>query len=141
MPTQKKTSPKTTEPDLDDVDYGAEEESLAATIAAEDEPPKKPQNSPALRPWAQLSRRERANFQSTWSANLPASVLSSAEDAEMDLEKLGTRFLFNYLADVEDALAVVAINEELYRKWAQRADDEALQALFAWYQRVQASGE
>lgn len=125
-----------------------QDQSLAADIVAEDEQhsTQKPANSPALKPWASLTRRQRANYQKIWSANMPPALLQDmasddASEREIDLSKIGFGFAFSYLADVEDALEVVAIAPEQYRAWAQKASDDELRDLFSWYQENHASGE
>lgn len=65
-----------------------------------------------------------------------------AEDtkvAEIDITELGDRYLV--VALIEEYLAIVALNEELFRAWALEVDDADLVRVFNVYTRKAQPGE
>lgn len=93
---------------------------------------RKPKGSPQLWPFAQLPRRARADFFKPL-RGIDAESLAKAGKGTPDLKDAGD--LFDLLANVEDALRVVAVPDAGvdFDEWAAKADDTTLLALFQWY--------
>ena len=118
------------------------DESLATQIATETEAPiERPADAPSLRPWSTLTRRQRAEFQASSIGGLPMSTLVNAEDGRIDMAGLSARDFFMLTADVQDALAELALDKAAFVAWAESVDDDTLMQLFSWYRQQQASGE
>lgn len=111
-----------------------DEPSLSEDMAAEARAAKvrKPKGSPQLWPFAQLPRRARAEFFKPL-RGIDAASLAKAGKGTPDLKDAGD--LFDLLANVEDALRVVAVADAGvdFDEWATKADDTTLLALFQWY--------
>lgn len=98
---------------------------------------------PPIREFHQLNRRRRATLTRQLSNLLPG--LTRYE------QMLGTGVVagdslvaadgMEFLADVEDMLATLAVDPEALRLWAQTAEDTTLIALFARFARSMNSGE
>lgn len=110
------------------------EPSLSEDMAAEARAAKvkKPKGSPQLWPFAQLPRRARADFFKPL-RGIDAESLAKAGKGTPDLKDAGD--LFDLLANIEDALRVVAVPDAGvdFDEWAAKADDPTLLALFQWY--------
>lgn len=103
----------------------------AAKMAAETTKIEPPANAPTLVPMASLRRRDRARFFNAIK-NMPVN-----DEGEIDID-LSTGSLANagvmyeMVADIEDALAVLAIDESAFVTWAKSASDEDVMQLFLY---------
>lgn len=96
--------------------------------AAEPAPdvPVKPQGSPDLIPWHLTTRRQKAGFGPVMDKVQALDDAGKAADRMFELSMtLG--------ADVEDALAGMALNAVEAKAWLRAASEEDLMALFGWY--------
>jgi len=134
MATQKKAASKRQGPRLD------EQQSTSEAMAAEAAPAKKPAGAPAVVPFAALPRRQKAQFLSHHQALVDQSDQLQAtfgqdddEGGERSVSPADAALLYNVLADVEDAMLAVAVDQDAMRKWLTSASDDDLFALMAWY--------
>lgn len=112
--------------------------------------PAKPKGSPTLAPLTQLRRRRRAEFRAALTKGISPELAKriqgggNIEDVD-EAELLGTEGLLDYavhyLANIEDALAVVALDRDAFDEWAAKCSDEDLEGLFAWYSAKYPTGE
>lgn len=115
-----------------------------AAVEEVKEPTPKPQGAPAFKPLPLLRRRQRAEFQKTLYAGLPGSVLEGAEAGrlEIDFAQPGMlEFAVQYLANLEDAYKLLAVDREAYDEWVKNCSDEELQQLHTWYEEKYPLGE
>lgn len=115
-----------------------------AVVEEVKKPTPKPEGAPAFKPLPLLRRRHRAEFQKTLYAGLPGSVLEGAESGrvELDLGQPGMlEFAVQYLANLEDAYALLAVDRDAYDEWVKNCSDEELQQLHTWYEEKYPMGE
>ncbi|MCK2237707.1 MULTISPECIES: hypothetical protein [unclassified Crossiella] len=91
-----------------------------------------PQDTPELRPWLGLPRRDRAEVIRRFTSIRPhLDKLSTPPTTADQAEVLGQAADgYALMADIEDLLAVAAVDENMFRSWALTATDESLLALF-----------
>lgn len=108
----------------------AKKAALSDELAAEATPPTKPAGSPALVPFLAAPRRARAQFMRKIEPILTAAEkLGGQKDTS-----IGTAAgVYDMLADAEDLLAQVAVDETAFREWSGPASDDDLLGLFSWY--------
>lgn len=101
-------------------------------VAAEVNPPEKPAGSPNLWPFQGLPRRKRATFLRMLEPVLPA--LQGVDVGADGTAGIGAAAaLYAAMADLQDALAVVAVNHGAFMAWADKAPDGDLIGLASWY--------
>lgn len=101
----------------------------------------KPEGSPELVPFISLPRRVRADFLRAVGkiTERQAEIDKMTKSKKGDMSAAVT--MMELLADMEDALAVVAKPEKTFRAWALEAEDAAITDLFSWYFRAFSVGE
>src|SRR3989304_3022918 len=106
-----------------------DEPSTSEEMAAEANPPKKPDGSPPLVPFAALPRRAKAKFFAPF-----RSVLDNGDILEGKGNVAAqASVVYEVLADVEDALRIIAADNDAMDTWMTEAPDEALLELLFWY--------
>lgn len=100
---------------------------------------------PPMREFHQLDRRRRAQLTRQLTDLLPRlEPLVAAVDSGADTEHLmkhNAADVLELVADVEDFLAIIAIDPDAFRIWAQTADDLQLLAVFLRFVKTFDSGE
>lgn len=104
-----------------------EEKSLSDALADETQPRPRPEGTPGLWPFLQLPRRQKALFY--------AAIKNYPENGkipgETTFEKVAATTAL--VADVEDALRIVARDSDVFQSWSKKATDEDVLGLFGWY--------
>jgi hypothetical protein len=96
--------------------------------------------APQLAEMHQLNRRKRAEIVQAVEAMLPTVTNLQAAGGPTGTG-VGAGALMALVADAEDLLVTVAVNEDVFRVWAAKADDLQLLALFAKFAGSMSSGE
>lgn len=111
------------------------EKSLSDTLAEESQRKPRPEGTPGLWPFLQLPRRLKAQFYAAIK-NYPEDGVIAGDTV---FEKVANTTAL--VADVEDALRIVARDSDVFRDWAKRATDEDVLGLFGWYMERHQVGE
>ena len=111
-------------------------EPISDQMAQDATPPRKPKGAPALWPFQQLPRRQRAQFLRALKKveDTSHSVQSDAdedEDESSQLERAAASY--EMLADLQDTLRLAARDADAFDEWANAAADADLTALSNWY--------
>lgn len=129
-----------------------EDASTVEKIAAEatTKTPTKPKGSPSFVPLTALRRRKRADFRRAMLKDIPPSLIAEADEgpdgavalSSVDLSTPGLiDYAVTFLANIEDAYAIVAVDPEAYEDWVKDCSDDELSQLHEWYQAKYPMGE
>lgn len=124
-------------------------EQIAGEATDQAKIPPKPKASPSLKPLTAVRRRDRARYRQALMAGLPAELVEHLDGS--DPEGVSQESLLStpgvidyavaYLANIEDALAIVAVDPAAFDQWATKCSDDDLEALHAWYSAKYPLGE
>lgn len=98
--------------------------------------PQRPPGMPPLRPYRTLSRRERAQLARGIKPILAAAdAFEDVTDEDMSSEDSGELLAVaaETVADMQDALVIVAVDPPAWLEWAEDVTDGEVRAAFAWY--------
>lgn len=115
-------------------DDHAEESGDAPTLV------ERPDGAPQLWPFLKLPRRKRAEFFRAME-NLPTDDKGEVEIDLATMTMSQAADAFAILAELEDALRVVAADAKAFNTWALAASDEHVVQLFGWYMQRFQPGE
>lgn len=126
MPTKKTAQPAPSTPE--DVEPATSE-----LMAAEANPPAKPKGSPAVVPFAALPRRAKAAFFTHFQKVMERGPLLDELTTDTEVDAGDAALLYEVLADIEDALTVIAVDTDAMEAWLTQAGDAQLLELVFWY--------
>ena len=105
--------------------------SAAEALAQDANPPEYPPGAPELRPYMRLPRRERAEFFVQLDPLQEKVSRMPAQGTSIGLREAAE--MYQTMADIEDLLRTVAVDQTEFDAWVVEADDKAFMELFTAY--------